>query len=486
MLTHKSIQLELNFNGSQRNLFRERIQQGNFQVLAEVRTPFADTQLKDAVARYADFQYLTEISGRNGLPHAGLALIHEQKDSDSLDPVLFLSSLCKDNPDAHVLYLRGRDHTPESIYEEVRHAASLGIKNFCAVSGSTPEKASLSEVMRTDFLESVNILNMLKEKDDPELLTGATVNPFKYTPAETALQYFKAFKKVRNGASFLITQLGWDMMKLQEFRWQMWRRDLNIPMFARQLFLTPDRASDICAGKYPGIRISTDLAAELRREVQYSHQQFESAQIRRIQLHAAGAALLGFHGIQLAGVDTPEMFQILLKCIGEALQEFTSFENWKTAYKEYYSRLELAPYPHLFYLFENLLNQAQPPEKMEDLKLRKAEIPPCTQMEFLRYQLAGKLFGGANEVPPEERKLTKKLLLGCRSCKKCRIPETLYVCPENCPKGMVNGPCGCSKPDGTCEFSEQECEFHKRLRLADAIRDYSMLETAYIEHTPRQ
>jgi len=96
------------------------------------------------------------------------------------------------------------------------------------------------------------------------------------------------------------------------------------------------------------------------------------------------------------------------------------------------------------------------------------------------------LFPKAGELPPEERLLTKKLLLGCRLCSRCRVPETLFICPELCPKGMVNGPCGCSSPDGSCEFSPEECVFMKRLRIANMIRDFSMLETDCIEHLPER
>lgn len=483
MLKHSSIQMELNFEGSGRNLFRERIRAGKFQVLNEIRVPSADTKLENAVSRNADFQYLTETSGTGILPCAALAVVGEQSDADMLDPVQFLASLCRDNPDAHLLYLSGRGRSPDQILGEVQHAKALGIKNFCAVSGATPKNADADTVARIPFLESVNILKRISALDRENIFPGATVNPFKYTAGDSTLQYLKMYKKVHFGASFLVSQSGWDMMKLQEFCWQTWRRNLNVPLFARMLFLTPDRAADICAGKYPGIAISPDLEAQLRHELHYSRQKFESAQIRRIQLHAAGAKLLGFHGIQLAGVDSPELFQTLLKCIGEALFEFQNFEDWRSAYLEHYSRMELAPYPYRFYLFENLLTQAQMPEEFQ---LHRSDMPDCPQSEIFRFKLAQMLFPKANELPPGERLLTKKLLLGCRLCSRCRVPETLFICPELCPKGMANGPCGCSRPDGACEFSSGECVFMKRLRIANMIRDFSMLETVCVEPLPKR
>ncbi|MCR2493329.1 methylenetetrahydrofolate reductase C-terminal domain-containing protein, partial [Salmonella enterica] len=36
----------------------------------------------------------------------------------------------------------------------------------------------------------------------------------------------------------------------------------------------------------------------------------------------------------------------------------------------------------------------------------------------------------------------KRPLVGCDTCGTCRLRDTLYVCPETCPKGLANGPCG--------------------------------------------
>ena len=38
--------------------------------------------------------------------------------------------------------------------------------------------------------------------------------------------------------------------------------------------------------------------------------------------------------------------------------------------------------------------------------------------------------------------LSKHAVVGCESCGQCRLGETLYICPETCPKGLANGPCG--------------------------------------------
>ncbi len=36
--------------------------------------------------------------------------------------------------------------------------------------------------------------------------------------------------------------------------------------------------------------------------------------------------------------------------------------------------------------------------------------------------------------------LSKHAVVGCESCGQCRLGETLYICPETCPKAWPMGP----------------------------------------------
>ncbi len=52
---------------------------------------------------------------------------------------------------------------------------------------------------------------------DPDgFFTGCAISPFKITEAETHAQYQKLDKKLMAGASFIITQLGYDVKKFKE------------------------------------------------------------------------------------------------------------------------------------------------------------------------------------------------------------------------------------------------------------------------------
>ena len=468
-MIREAIQLEMNFDGTDENRFKQRFDLGEFQLIAELPVPSADTPLTDAVRRAADFEYL--VHSQEG-PKASIAFIDEAPSGYALDMVQFATELCEYSRDRHILYLHGRDHTVKDILESIRHAHSEGFKNFCAVTGAAVRGESAAQTRRHVFLESVNMLEAIRGAELPSVSVGAVVNPYQYTPESAYAQSFKTFRKLANGADYLVAQYGWDMKKLQELIWNLFHREINIPTVARLMFLTPDNAEQLCAGAFHGVHISADFEALLKAERDHSFAQFEAAQLRRIQIHAAGARLLGFSAVQIAGVTNVSMLETVFQKIREAFQEFRTFEDWRAAYREYYDRLDMAPYPNEFYLFGNLLESDLPTDQLS----LAAGIRPLTRSGRFRRNLAGALFANADKLPARERRLTKKLLVSCRGCDLCRLPLTDFVCPETCPKGLANGSCGCNRADGGCELMDAECVFAKRLRIADSRIDYSSLE----------
>jgi len=468
-MIRESIQLEMNFDGTNENRFKQRFDLGEFQMLAELPVPSADTPLADAVRRASDFEYLIHSQER---PKASIAFINESPSGYALDMVQFATELCKYSRDRHVLYLHGRDKTAKDIQETLHHAFSEGFKNFCAVTGAAVRGETAAQTRKHAFLESVNLLGEIRHAELPSISVGAVVNPFQYTPESAYAQSFKMFRKLANGADYLVSQYGWDMMKLQELIWNLSRREINIPTVARLLFLTPDNAEQLCSGAFHGVHISPDFESLLRAERDHSSAQFEAAQLRRIQIHAAGARLLGFSAVQIAGVTNVALLETIFQKIREAFREFQTFEDWRAAYMEYYDRLDMAPYPHEFYLFDKLLQTDRPAEQLS----LAPGIGQMTRGERFRQNLSSALFANADKLPAKERRLTKKLLASCHACDMCRLPMTDYVCPEICPKGLANGSCGCGKADGGCELQDTECVFAKRLRIANAKIDFSSLE----------
>ena len=75
--------------------------------------------------------------------------------------------------------------------------------------------------------------------------------------------------------------------------------------------------------------------------------------------------------------------------------------------------------------------------------------------------------------------LTKHGVVGCESCGQCRLGDTLYICPETCPKGLANGPCGGTSLD-RCEFGDRECIHSVKARLAKAVGQTNILKEKLI------
>ncbi|MBO7146890.1 MAG: methylenetetrahydrofolate reductase C-terminal domain-containing protein [Lentisphaeria bacterium] len=469
------IQLEMNFDGPKGNRFKEKLNNGVFQLIVEVAPPTASIPLVDAAARFKEIEYI--VSAKQEIPAALVFLDKTSPPDNAADPVRFASELCQTDRDRHLLCVSGKNRTLSETEKMLGHAANEGFRNILAVSGGSVPEDTPKKARSRIYTESIHILQSIKEKFPDLLNAGCAVNPYCYIPETVFPQYAKLAKKISAGAAFAVTQYGWDMHKLQELTWSLNEREVTIPLIARLQLLTPDKAEEICADKVPGVRISPDLEVMLRREMTHSLAQFEAAQWRRLQIHAAGARFLGYSGIQISGAERPEQVNILLNRIAEALKEFTSFEEWIAAYNDYYARLDMAPYPYRFYKFKNLLTSASFPEQLE---FNPAEMTELSKTEKFKFNLSQYLLGKAHQIQAAEKRLTKKILVSCRSCQECRLPLTGFVCPENCPKGFANGPCGSTKVDGRCEMSNDECIFSKQIRIAAHTGDYATLEETFI------
>ena len=63
----------------------------------------------------------------------------------------------------------------------------------------------------------------------------------------------------------------------------------------------------------------------------------------------------------------------------------------------------------------------------------------------------------------------KGLLFGCRMCGNCLLQETAFICPMECPKGLRNGPCGGSTPEGCYVDPSRPCIWHRIYERAERM-----------------
>lgn len=442
------------------NRFRNALSNGEFVLLVESSSPSLSNDPIAAGERLAALESaVLSVPGVN----AALAITDRYLNLDAWRAVEYANALREENRDRHVIYLSGRNTTAEELEQLADAAAKSRNFNIVPVSGNCTPGDTLRECRKRVFTESVEILRGLSARPQPFFL-GGTVNPYVYTPYTMMGQYFKLVKKLNAGASFVVAQAGWDMLKLQSLRWYFSGRNLYDPMIARLVLLTPNLVEKILAGEYPGIYISRDFQKILEKELRYSLNQFEAAQFRRIELQAAGCRLLGFSGIQLAGAETPSRAKIAAERIANALKEFDNFDSWLEEYNSYLARAEMSPFTSSFYLYDHTLRRAYPEE--EHPAVRDFGEPKISPGEKLSFRLRRFLFEHADEQRADSRRLLKRLFASCRGCHNCRLPQTEFVCPESCPKRLPNGPCGGVKPTGECEIAPGECIHSKVLRLS--------------------
>ncbi|MFB3854625.1 MAG: methionine synthase [Vicinamibacterales bacterium] len=68
-------------------------------------------------------------------------------------------------------------------------------------------------------------------------------------------------------------------------------------------------------------------------------------------------------------------------------------------------------------------------------------------------------------------------LFGCRMCGNCLLQETAFICPMECPKGLRNGPCGGSTPEGCYVDPSRPCIWHRIYERAERMgREDRLLE----------
>jgi len=468
-------QLKMDFSAvGERNRFSEALHGGKFILSIEAPAPeFGSSDPAPTAEQLASLE--DEVMRVQGMETI-LALPDRGPSWRGIEHAIELPA---GNRDRHLVFLSGAGTNDNETARLIDLAASTGIKNLVAVSGNAPIGASVRECRRESFTESTVLLERSKESG---LFTGVVTNPFQYTGYSLWSQLFKLERKLGMGAEFFITQCGWDMLKLQALAWHLNAGHEYTPHLARLMVLSPTRMERVLRGYYPGVRISNEFRRLLERELGYSKAQFESAQYRRLELQVAGCRLMGFSGVQLVGADTPARVRIISGRIRQALEEFTSFPQWLEEYNSYLGSAEMSPIPNGYSLYDRILYRDMPTE----------EIPPGNDLgtpdgsnwENLMIRLRQFFFAGADRERPGHARLLKMLLASCRGCGRCRLEEHEFVCPENCPKRLSDGPCGGVRADGGCEVDGEECLHVRVVRYAHLRGDLPHFSAAGAD-TPR-
>ncbi len=466
-------QLNMDFGGS--NSFAEALRAAQFLLVIEQNVPAADQALAPAVAMG---HAMAERAAQDPQV-AAFSLTDRLRSPSTHDSLAFAEGLVKNTRLPVMLTISGKGSTPDRVMALAARAKSMGIRNFCCVTGDGAtdhppvRHPRVTTSYPTGYLDGVDIARLVR-RHDKSFCVGAAVNPFKYTLADQFLQYYKMIRKLESGANFLIAHAGWDMKKLQELQWFLRLRDLGHGVLARVRLLSPDEVGNLESSVCPGVCVPREFTATLQRECTVNESQFLAAQLPRLGLQVIGCRLLGYSGVVLAGIRSPGVLDMVLKQIQVAESAYPDYDTWLEAWNDYHGSLQFSPIPAPFHAFHDLLTPGRATYDADTCQSTAVDfVPP-----LLRDRIGAALFPLllSARSPEGLRKASRFLLRRHDTTSLERLRHCWYLDNSPCPKRLVLGPCGGSGPRGTCEFGQGPCFFHRIFALAASRHELDLLE----------
>lgn len=474
------------------NYLRQGLVSRRFVLTIEVTTPRATEPFEQAIRPV--LALAREI--RDDPRIDAIALTDRSRSDHDHDPILTGHRVAEESGKMPIVHWAGKDRALGNLEADLRRAEALGLDTFLLVTGDKVRQPADRPVR---YLDSVNALAAARQRSQ-EFLLAAAVSPFKYREEELVNQYLKAVKKLRAGANFLMTQIGWDPRKFEEVRRVFDGRGYHAPLMAELLLLTSARSRRIRRVGLPGVTITGDLAQRLEEEAALRDGGRASA-FRRLALQIVSVRDLGYAGAQVSGLVTYPNLTRLLDEVEIVTREYPTQDARQQAWLELLTLqdgrvAQVAPADGL-YLKTSAIGE------MSDVHgttgPRTDEWARFRVMDLIDHVFFQEGSIGARALAPALRRLDarswpggmllrierviKEPLVGCQSCGFCRLPHTAYVCPETCPKGLANGPCGGTK-DNVCEFGDRECIHNQIYRISQRAGLFSNLEGMLIPPVP--
>jgi methylenetetrahydrofolate reductase (NADPH) len=359
-----------------------------------------------------------------------------------------------------------------------------GITNLLVITGDYPVTGFFGQPKPVFDIDSVTALHYLQEMnrglevgvpgktlrlEATDFLLGAVASPFKATEASAVMQYLKLEKKIRAGAHFVVTQLGYDARRSAEFiRYVRQVLRSEIPVMGSVYVLSAGAARFMNRGEVPGCYVLDRLVEDLAEEAKASDKG-KGARLERAARQAAFLKGLGYNGAHIEGLN------LKYADVREIMERAEAIgANWR----DHVEQFDYSP-ANSFFLFEGSEHfdfvKAGAPAALRHTRRPRIFNPVFWAMRVMHhlifiegtpgYKLMARLSRFAEKKPFWYRLASffelavKRLLFDCRQCDDCALFELYYVCPESqCPKAQRLGPCGGSRSDGKCEvFADHTC-----------------------------
>ena len=393
-----------------------------------------------------------------------------------------------------------KDKNRNQIESELYAMDRAGVKNLLVMTGDYPTNGFKGRPKPVFDLDSVHVVELIAsmnkglEIPEPKGITnlqpsdffaGSVVSPFKGTEAELLVQYYKLKKKIANGASFIVTQLGFDARKFHEVLQIIKRYKPDIPVIGN-VYILPFGAGRIMnSNQLPGCVVSDKLLAELDQERTAEDKGVSARLLRAAKMYAFMKGM-GFDGVHIGGhnIKYEQVKYIIDK--GEELSA-----DWMKLIPEFDY-----PQPNGFYYFEKDLNTGLNTNIQINRTSLPVDLPVGFNYRLLRFMhhlfftpdkklfpLMSRMYSGVkNPRKYAFEHIIKVIGNDCKDCGDCALLDIAYLCPmSQCPKNQRNGACGGSY-DGWCEVfpNEKKCIWVKAYSMLKAHNEENQLETIYV------
>lgn len=379
-----------------------------------------------------------------------------------------------------LVHLTCKDKNRNALESLLYGLERASIRNLLVMTGDYPKDGGFLGTAKPVFdLDPITLLGLISELNNGKEIStpkgttvfqpthffpGVAASPFKAVEAEQMGQYYKLHKKLRAGARFVVSQLGFDIRKFHELLQIVNSLGFgNIPVVGNIYLVTYGVAKIMHSNALPGCVVTDKLLAEIKADAAAA----DKGKSKRLDRGAKLYALLKGMGFAGAHISGPGMTYDDLEYVIEKGEELAP--NWPDFVRDF-------DYPQKdgWYFFgkdEHTGLNGSAPAAMNGnshsvllyhafravhhamFTKRGLFFPP---MQSLCKAIDGSRFEGTFA---KFEKVVKGITNDCLHCGDCAMSDIAYLCPQSqCAKNQRNGPCGGSY-GGWCEKypNERKC-----------------------------
>jgi methylenetetrahydrofolate reductase (NADPH) len=407
------------------------------------------------------------------------------------EPVAAAASLGDSTDKQPLVHFSGKGRELGDLDGVVERMQANGLENLLVLTGDRLKVEPAGR--RARYLESVPALARVRHLQ-PRWLLACALNPFKYREEDGMAQLYKLGRKVEAGADFVITQIGLDPAKHDDAAAWVNQRGYRTPLVANVMLLPAARARFMRRHELAGITITDSLMAMLEAEAATLPDKGATRVLRRLALQIVGVELAGYAGVQITGLHAPDKVAALEEAVKRAGRDCPDRASWNEAWREAMTApgggvADPVPPDARWRLGQRRTVVAGLGERIRyrGLEAIHAAVfehgPLAACFGVAMRPLAGRERSLAGRVVHLVERAVKAPVVGCETCGSCRLAATLYVCPETCPKGLANGPCG-GTTQNRCEFGDRECIHSVKLRIAASAGVEEQLGSGLVPAVP--